>query len=290
MEDLFEKYEPDWSDDSLWLFATPSETARNIYFYIQECGHFKANSAYYTERKNLDSYLAIYTLGGNGCLTYCGCEYELGANSLCIIDCREHHKYKCGDEGIWDFLWFHFNGICAGGYYGEFVKPGFAVIPDAVQIQQVMRRIVSLVQNRHRDSEVLASAAITEVMAFAISANSGLGEEKLYIPHYISKALEYIEQNYHDAITIKSLCDTVGYSNEHFTREFRKYMGTNVREYIVNRRMNAAKELLQHTDLSIEEIAQKIGMGGASRFIELFRHRELITPLAYRHKWRNMVR
>ena len=286
--DLLEKYCPAWSEDSIRLYNTPSETARNIYFFIQECGYFKTNPHYYTERKNLDSYLVIFTLSGMGSLRYGGKKYTLPPNSLCLIDFRKHHKYRCDRGSCWEFLWFHFGGANGQGYYKEFAKNGFEIVKGDGQILSKIKNIISLTQNKQTDSEVLTNALITDILAHMISTASRKGKKEAYIPRYISYAKEYIDNNYPSAISIGKLAENVGYSNEHFAREFKKHIGVSAREYITTCRINGAKELLRQTDMTIEEIASGVGFGSSGRFIQVFRGKELTTPLQYRHRWRKI--
>lgn len=78
----WEKANHSWSEDSSRVILTPSQRIRNLFFYIQEIGHFKAHIPYFTERENLPSYLIKFTLAGEGFLTYEGENYTLKAGDL----------------------------------------------------------------------------------------------------------------------------------------------------------------------------------------------------------------
>ena len=137
-----------WSEDSVRLINTASNVAKSIYFYIQEAGYFKTSDSYFTERKNLNSFLIVYTISGNGYLKYKGCSYTLSAGQCFYINCMEHHYYETAKNSDWEFLWIHFNGSSALGYYEEFVKNGFKTIQiqDTFFMESTLRRILALNQ------------------------------------------------------------------------------------------------------------------------------------------------
>lgn len=70
--ELLERGAHVWSDDSIRMILTPSRTAKSLYLYTQEVGYFKTEYPYYSERQNLNSFLIIYTVSGQGSLDYEG--------------------------------------------------------------------------------------------------------------------------------------------------------------------------------------------------------------------------
>ncbi|WP_366250085.1 helix-turn-helix domain-containing protein [Thomasclavelia ramosa] len=59
-----------------------------------------------------------------------------------------------------------------------------------------------------------------------------------------------------------------------------------INEYIILSRISYAKGLLKNTDLTVQEITFEVGMNNVSHFINLFKARENLTPLAYRKNWK----
>ena len=157
---LFENYTTVFSKDSIWLFPTTSETAKSIYFYAQECGHFKTSKGYYTERKNLNSFLILYTISGKGKLEYENHHYEMNPDTAFFINCNNHHKYYCiSEHEPWEFLWVHFNGMQALGYYEEYTKDGFQLLGTSgtSPLPEMLEDLIKLYQKTDITTEVLAS-------------------------------------------------------------------------------------------------------------------------------------
>ncbi|PYI53153.1 AraC family ligand binding domain-containing protein [Paenibacillus flagellatus] len=124
MANVKERYAPAWTDDSKRLVSAPSPFAKQSLFYVQEIGHFRTLPAYFTERERLDSYLIVFTLDGQGSLTYRGDAYSVSAGQWFWIDCMDYHHYRTHADRLWELLWVHFNGPSAKGYYDCFAEEG----------------------------------------------------------------------------------------------------------------------------------------------------------------------
>ena len=287
MGKLFENYSKSWSSDSVRFHATPSYLAKTSFFYIQECGRFETNEAYFTERQYLKSYLIAYTLSGKGVLEYEGNRYEITKGQLFFIDCEKYHKYFCAMGENWEFIWFHFNGLSSAGYYDLFSKGGSPVIhlnANLVVIEK-MNEIIKLVRKKQRDCEAVISMLITEILTEIVTNVQGAASFSAPIPFYVSQAVKMIDTRFSEGINIHDVCASLGYTAPYISREFKKYMGITMMEYLTTCRIDYAKELLKYSALTVAEITEKIGMNSVDRFIIQFKKKEGVTPLAYRKQW-----
>jgi AraC family transcriptional regulator len=94
--------------------------------------------------------------------------------------------------------------------------------------------------------------------------------------------LVYIRQNLDKEITVKELACKAYLSSDHFTRTFKKIIGTTPLDYINLKRIEKAQLLLGTTDLSLKEIMEKTGFNSASYFDRIFKSTTGSTPLEYR--------
>lgn len=287
--DYLERYSAGWSEDSVRLIITSGSFAKATYFYAQEAGYFKTDESYFTERQNLNSFLIVYTISGKGNLTYDGESYELTGGSCFFINCMKHHFYHTAPGEHWEFLWLHFNGRSALGYYEEFVKNGFQIVPvqDTFLVETNLRRILAINQRRTVSTEVLTSSLITNLLTELLIQTMTFHTQKLLIPDYVKKALDLLDRNFRSQLSLDALAALVGVSKFHLSKEFKKYTGTTVNEYLITTRISYAKELLKYSSMSVHEIAYDCGMSNVSHFINLFKAREGTTPLAYRREWQH---
>lgn len=283
-----ERFSSAWSEDSIRLIMTPSTLAKSIYFYIQEAGYFKTTDSYFTERKNLNSFLLVYTISGRGILHYEGKTYDLKEGDCFYIHCMKHHYYETASGENWEFLWVHFNGNQALGYYEAFAAGGFQTIAcrNREFMEETLRKLVAVNQKRNVSTEALSSNLITNLLTELMLQTMTQNASAIYVPDYLKDVIKDIDQNFTSPLTLEQLSRAHGISKFYLSRNFKKYTGMTVNEYIITSRISYGKELLKYSDLSVNEITFRIGMNHVSHFINLFKAREGVTPLAYRKEWR----
>ncbi len=276
-----------WSEDSVRLINTSSLSSRKNFFYVQEAGHFKTEFPYFTERANLESFLMFYTLSGYGILRYGNCTMRIGKNTALLLNCMERHHYECPRNVNWEFLWIHFNGASALGYYNEYSKNSVAPVEFESEntVLKDMETVISLTEQRLPHYELLSSKYITNILTELVIANSREVEADAQAPPYIDRVLKIIENRFTEELNLEMLAYESGVSMYHLSREFKRYVGITYSEYIMLKRINHSKELLRSTDLSVEEISYKCGFNYTSHFSHVFKKYEKCTPLKFRNSW-----
>ncbi len=100
--------------------------------------------------------------------------------------------------------------------------------------------------------------------------------------HKLRRAIAYINEHLEKNLTITEIAETVGMSPYHFARAFKQSTGIPPHRYLVERRIEQAKILLNQTDLSVAQIATRVGFATPSHFTTVFRKHLKTTPNAYR--------
>ena len=96
--------------------------------------------------------------------------------------------------------------------------------------------------------------------------------------------LDFIEEHYGEKITVQEAAERCYYSQSHFMKYFRQYMGVSFVEYLNSYRLFQAAGLLRTTDQPVTRIAQSCGFDNLSYFNRLFRRMYQMTPGQYRTK------
>lgn len=95
----------------------------------------------------------------------------------------------------------------------------------------------------------------------------------------IAEMLEYVDKNYKNPdFSLSHLAETFHYSTSYLSRIFKSELGINFMEYLLGRRMEAAKKLLEETDLSVNDIAAEVGYSNYTSFIKTFKKFFGVTP------------
>lgn len=101
-------------------------------------------------------------------------------------------------------------------------------------------------------------------------------------PELLKKVINHIHTNYASHITVAELAALCDFSEYHFMRFFKKYVGMTCIDYINNYRLDVASVMLKETDSSIMEIALDTGFNNISYFNKVFKNKFHVTPSEYR--------
>lgn len=101
--------------------------------------------------------------------------------------------------------------------------------------------------------------------------------------YYIKEAMNYIEQNFQNPITIEDIAAVCGINRSYFGKIFRNSVGQSPQEFLMNYRMVKATELLKLTSLSIADIGSAVGYENQLHFSRAFKNIYGVSP----REWRN---
>lgn len=101
---------------------------------------------------------------------------------------------------------------------------------------------------------------------------------------HITKCLDYIYENLHTRITVQVLSDKLGLNPSYLSRLFKKEIGLSVSEYILQKKIEAAQNMLLYSDYSLSQIAFTLAFPSQSYFSEIFKKRHGVTPSQYRSR------
>jgi AraC family transcriptional activator FtrA len=99
---------------------------------------------------------------------------------------------------------------------------------------------------------------------------------------WLSHLLDWVQNRLRNPITVGQLADQARMSKRTLNRRFAETTGTSPLDWITTLRVRQAKDLLETTPLSVEEIADKCGFGSAPTLRHHFRARVKLSPGAYR--------
>jgi len=105
-------------------------------------------------------------------------------------------------------------------------------------------------------------------------------------PHALRRVREFIEAHLAENISVQALATIAGLSLYHFARAFKQSQGFTPHDYLVQRRVRRAQDLLAATDMSLSEVALASGFADQSHCARRFRERVGVSPGSYRWSMR----
>lgn len=102
---------------------------------------------------------------------------------------------------------------------------------------------------------------------------------------FVSEFTAIVERNVaNEAFSVEDICKDMGISRVQLYRKVKALMNINVNDYILNTRLQKAKYLLQHEEMSISEISYKVGFSSPAYFSTVFKSKFGVTPKAFKEK------
>lgn len=100
----------------------------------------------------------------------------------------------------------------------------------------------------------------------------------------LAEVFDVIEQRYTEPLSLRDVADSVGMTSGYLTTLVRRRTGRTVLDWITERRMVRARQLLAGTDLPVGDVARRVGIPDPAYFARVFRRDNGVPPLAWRRE------
>ena len=105
----------------------------------------------------------------------------------------------------------------------------------------------------------------------------------------LGPVMDWMFEHLDEPITVPDLARLAAISPRTFARRFRAATGTTPLRWLTHQRVTRAQDLLQATDLPVEVIATRVGLGTAANLRTHFRRETGESPASYRRRFRSAV-
>jgi AraC-like DNA-binding protein len=106
----------------------------------------------------------------------------------------------------------------------------------------------------------------------------------------LSRARKFIDESYQLPLDLTEISRHACLSRYHFLRLFREAFNTTPHQYLIQRRIEKAKELLRSRRLSITDVCFEVGFESLGSFSSLFHKRVGHAPATYRRRERESLK
>ena len=227
-----------------------------------------------------DKFLMCYVLSGSG--AYNGTMLTKGQGFLVTPDIVEH-IYPNKDDP-WELLWF----MSADPKMWDLLKY-YNADPETLvfrfccfdELEELKQTVISNSMKMESSAVILYHylSILKNHMVSEKSAADGSARRK-----YIEFAVNYIEANYEQNITVSKLTTLLGVSQPYLYKIFKEAFGKSPKQYLTDYRIAKAKLLLLDKELIISEVACSVGLEDVCSFSKFFSKREGVSPTEYRRR------
>lgn len=271
------------------IIYTPSTFARTSLIHLQEIGELQAQQPHVSKREKLSSFLFFFVVSGSGKLVYDGNDRQLSAGDMVFIDCRIPYSHESSLPDPWKLKWVHFYGSTVSDIYQKYIERGGQPYFHTKNIQKFEILWETLYRAAGSDDHI-RDMRLNELLTSLLTC---LMEES-WCPHFqqihgkkedLMVIRSYLDENYTKKITLDQLSKRYFINKYYLTRIFKEQYGITINNYILEKRITHAKQLLRFTDRSVEEIGEACGMGALYYFSRMFKKIEGVSPSEYRKLW-----
>ena len=98
----------------------------------------------------------------------------------------------------------------------------------------------------------------------------------------ITAVMTYINNHYREELSLEAVAEFAGFSRYYFSRSFKRQTGYSFKDYLCQKRLQVAMDLLIRTNRSMRDVATDSGFGSVATFNRVFREKKGCTPTQYR--------
>jgi AraC family transcriptional regulator len=133
----------------------------------------------------------------------------------------------------------------------------------------------------------ITTAAVTRLFQKS-GVGQGLDIKPVSLAPWRMKRVKHFSlANLHKHIDMLDLAGAAGLSNRHFTRAFREETGQTPHRWLVQQRLERARQLLMQSDLSLTAVAESCGFADQNHMIKIFKQATGLTPFRWKQVHRS---
>jgi AraC-like DNA-binding protein len=217
-----------------------------------------------------------YIESGYGTVTIGGTEERLGPGDAFILPEGGSHRLSYDEGDPWRQLFVGVSGPLPEQLLRAYgIESKFAFRNAA--IAQPIRNLLQF-NGDDRELQLRTGQALTDMVA-TLHASVNVVPNW---PKMIIKAKSFIDANLENIVRLADVAGHVGCSEAHLSRHFRQCVGSPPGEYLLSRRMDLAKALLDTTDDPVKAIAERLCYRDTFAFSHAFKSALGVSPTAWR--------
>ncbi len=152
---------------------------------------------------------------------------------------------------------------------------------NRTRISEIMRRII-LEYSQNEISGLLIAGLMLQLIDHLLEPPRGGGNSPAFHTKAIEQAKEYIQFNCQENLSIPDIARQCNLSTSHFRKLFQEHYQQSPRDIYINAKIRLACDYLSYTQMTVSEIALKLGFSTIHNFSRSFRNVIGNSPIAYR--------
>ena len=245
-------------------------------------GYYKATTKWNnTEKVKLNKF--YYVVDGEFELTINDKLYTIKKGEIVLIPCDVKHSYKLTSKEHMKKHWCHFEALNGSDNFFKNVKTDLIVnVGIDKNLISMFKKLYTYENNPDAISSISSKATLMLIIAKYLENCKNITIKKNADNPELASVINFMQENISGSITVEKLAQFTHLHPNYFIRLFKQYFGSSPIKYFNNMKINAAKEYLQKSNCSIEEISKSLGFSDLYSFSKFFKNNVGISPSRFR--------
>ena len=162
----------------------------------------------------------------------------------------------------------------------------YTIVPDLSNIETAMHNLIFSLSKPANSLEDAISVQLALCSLFnEISKSIALLKDNNIF--FTKKTFIYIKNHLSQNLTLDIIADAIGYHKSYLTSQFKKLTGKSIMQIVCTLRISKSLQLLRETNLSVEQIANRVGFSTYSQMFYSFKKHVGISPMECREHFIN---
>ncbi len=194
------------------------------------------------------------------------------------------HRFRPVKKVGWDESWIGFNGDVAERIMNGFFAPDKAVVRvgNNQELKDLIRSVAGILDKAPPGYQQLLAARTMEALALIRSCAMSFDAGNPEAARKIEQACRHLARHYRETVDMNQLAKELGLSYSRFRHLFKEQTGSAPHQYQLEIRLNLARYWLIDSDLSVSQVAERLGFSTVQYFSCLFKKAVGCPPGAYR--------
>ena len=264
-----------------------TEAVSTEYLSVNSCGisRIQSRDAGSFRPNGRVDYHILYIAEGCCYVTVNGETKTAPAGSVVVFLPKQPQDYRFykADKSVSYYL--HFSGTACEDIFRDMGLDGSNIyrIGKSITLEKLLNTLIDEYRQQIKFSKYRMSGLLLDILSLIGRKNSNMLYGNPDINQKFAEICSLMAKNYSKDMTVKDYADMCNLSESRFSHRFSEIIGTSPKQYIINLRIDAAKELLINSDMSVLQIGETVGFLTQNYFSRIFKKQTGFSPLYYRN-------
>ena len=264
----------------------------NEVFFIESVGENHPCAEYFVERtrEKTDTksiYVMEFVRGGKGHIECDGKKYTVGKGDFYFLNRLHSHTYYSDRDDPYSKIWINAGGRLLDGLVNAYgLTEGAIVVPNS-STEPLFERFAELVSGADAENADAVRTECAKLMCdLIITAATEFRQVQRATVSTAERIKDYVDSGLSYNVSLDDIAQHFFLNKSYIISIFSEKYGYPPKQYILQRKLQAARTMLEENIYSIAEISDILNFSSSQHFSSLFKKKEGISPDEYRKKKR----